>query len=86
MTSILLESFKYPMREGHYLHNLLSKVSMSKLRISGACGSEDGPPGQQPRPQAEGAVVHDGVLGEAQHCQVHTQLRPDIIPSTVAHI
>ena len=23
VTSILLESFKYPMREGHYLHNLL---------------------------------------------------------------
>ena len=51
-----------------------------------AAGREDGAARQQPRPQPEGAVVHDGVLGEAQHRQVHTQLRPDIIPSTVAHI
>ena len=51
-----------------------------------AAGREDGAARQQPRPQAEGAVVHDGVLGQAEHRQVHTQLRPDIVPSTGAHI
>ena len=48
-----------------------------------AAGREDGAARQQPRPQPEGAVVHDGVLGQAQHRQVHPQLRPGIIPSTV---
>ena len=39
-----------------------------------AARREDGAARQQPRPQPEGAVVHDGVLGEAQHRQVHTHL------------
>ena len=36
-------------------------------------GGVDAPSRQQPRPQPEGAVVHDGVIGEAQHGQVHTE-------------
>ena len=34
-------------------------------------GGDDGAPGQEPRPQPEGAVVHDGVMGEAEHGQIH---------------
>ena len=46
-----------------------------------AAGREDGAARQQPRPQPEGAVVHDGVLGQAHHRQVHTHLGTTVTPS-----